>query len=94
VAFAAPAFAECAFVVGLAILSYRVGQGCQATSAGGSIRVSSGNVRTRKQHARSPAPLPAILWPNLLLGPAERGADCSPPVRAGALPWMATTQSA
>jgi hypothetical protein len=39
--FAAPAFAGCAFVVGLATLSYRVVQGLSSDQGGGSIRVSS-----------------------------------------------------
>ena len=40
--FAAPAFAGCAFVVGLVALSYGVVQGLSSDQRGGSIRVSSG----------------------------------------------------
>jgi hypothetical protein len=43
-------------------------EGCQATSAGGSIRVSSGHVQSRKQHARPPPLLPARLWANAKVG--------------------------
>jgi hypothetical protein len=55
--FATPAFTGCAFVEGLATLSYRVAQELSSDQRDGSIRLSSGNVRTRKQHARTGGPL-------------------------------------
>jgi hypothetical protein len=43
--FAAPAFAGCACVVGLATLSYRLGQGLSSDRRAGPIRLSSGHGR-------------------------------------------------
>jgi hypothetical protein len=42
--FAAPAFAGCAFIEGLWLLSYGRVRSLSSTSAGGSIRVSSGRI--------------------------------------------------
>ena len=59
--FAAPAFAGCAFVVGLVTLSYRVAKWLSSASADGSIRVSSGHVRSHRQQ-QEPSQLEAPSW--------------------------------
>jgi len=71
---AGPAFAGCAFVVGLVTLSYRVAQWLSSASADGSIRVSSGAGMTRRQLPRPACPIaPAASGPE----PASR--PTSPP---------------
>ena len=52
---------RCAFVVGLVTLSYRVAQWLSSASAGGSIRVSSGHVRSHRQQQK-PSQLKAPSW--------------------------------
>ena len=52
---------RCAFVVGLVTLSYRVAQWPSSASADGSIRVSSGHVRSHRQQ-QEPSQLEAPSW--------------------------------